>query len=118
MSTTIAVTRNLPGRFDGFLTSCMLEVAPGVYVAPRMKKSVRERVWKVMLEWAELMPEDGGVVLVWRDRNCPSGLSMRTLGWPKKEFIEHEGTWLAVGNLREVHDPEELERLAGKVADE
>jgi CRISPR-associated protein Cas2 len=83
-----------------------------------MKKSVRERVWKVMLEWAELVPEDGGVVIVWRDRNCPSGLSMRTLGWPKKEFIEHEGTWLTVGNLREVHYPEELERLAAKVEDE
>lgn len=117
MSTTIAVTRNLPGRFNGFLTSCMLEVAPGVYVAPRMKKSVRERVWKVMMEWAELIPSDGGMLLAWRDQNAPSGLSIRTLGWPKKELLEHEGTWLAVGNLRDIHDPEELERLAAKVED-
>ena len=38
----------LPDRFDGFLCSCMQEVAPGVYVAPRLKKAVRERVWNVM----------------------------------------------------------------------
>jgi CRISPR-associated protein Cas2 len=105
---TIAVTRNTPGRFDGFLASSMQEIAPGVYVAPVMKKSVRERVWSVMMEWSELLPEDAGVVLFWRNPDAPSKLSIRLLGWPKKEFVEHEGLWLTHRDLTEAHDVEEL----------
>ena len=112
MAMTIAVTRNAPGRFGGFLCSCMQEIAPGVYAAPRMKKAVRERVWKVMLEWAELLPEDGGVVLLWRSRSAPSGLGVRFVGWPKKELVEHEGVWLTLGSLTAAHDIEELQDVA------
>jgi CRISPR-associated protein Cas2 len=86
----------------------MQEIAPGVYVAPVMKKSVRERVWNVMMEWSELLPDEGGVVLFWKDGDAPSGLSIRLLGWPKKEFIEHEGLWLTLRDLTESHDVEEL----------
>ena len=91
MAMTIAVTRNVPDRFNGFINSCMHEIAPGVYVAPRMKKSVRERLWKVMMDWSELISEDGGVVLFWRSRKAPSGLGVRVIGWPKKELVEYEG---------------------------
>ena len=105
---TIAVTRNTPNRFNGFLASCMQEIAPGVYVAPVMKKAVRERVWTVMMDWSELLPDDGGVVLFWRDSDAPSGLQIRLLGWPKKEFIEHEGMWLTLRGLTAAHDVEEL----------
>ena len=105
---TIAVTRNTPNRFNGFLASCMQEIAPGVYVAPVMKKSVRERLWNVMMEWNELLPDDGGVVLFWRDADAPSGLQIRLLGWPKKEFVDHEGMWLTLRDLTEAHDVEEL----------
>jgi len=109
MSMTIAVTRNTPDRFDGFLCSCMQEVAPGVYVAPTLSSAVRERVWGVMMEWEGLLPdEDAGVVFFWRDAEAPSGLRIRMLGWPKKEFIEHEGLWLTLRDLTEAHDVEEL----------
>lgn len=109
MSMTIAVTRNTPNRFDGFLCSCMQEVAPGVYVAPTLSSAVRERVWGVMMEWEGLLPdEDAGVVFFWRDDDAPSGLRIRMLGWPKKEFIEHEGLWLTLRDLTEAHDVEEL----------
>lgn len=110
---TIAVTRNLPGRFDGFLCSCMHEIAPGVYVAPQMKKAVRERVWKVMLEWSTLIPSDGGVVLFWKSAKAPSGLGIRLLGWPKKKLVEHEGLWLTQRDLAATHDLEELLDLLG-----
>lgn len=112
MSMTIAVTRNLPGRFHGFLASCMLEIAPGVYVSPRMKKSIRERVWETVLEWDEFVPSDGGIVLCWKSRDAPSGLGVRLLGWPKKELLDHEGIWLTVRNLTQSHKPEELELLS------
>ena len=112
MAMTIAVTRNTPNRFNGFLASCMHEIAPGVYAAPRMKKSVRERVWSVMMEWAELLPQDGGVVLFWKSRKAPSGLGIRLIGWPKKEMVDHEGLWLTARGLTAAHDIDELQDLA------
>jgi CRISPR-associated protein Cas2 len=52
---TVLVTRDLAPRFRGFLASCMLEVAPGVYTSPKMTRAVRERVWQVIQDWfAEL----------------------------------------------------------------
>lgn len=113
MAMTIAVTRNTPDRYNGFLCSCMHEIAPGVYVAPRMKKSVRERVWQVMMDWSELLDEESGVVLFWKSRTAPSGMAMRVIGWPKKEIIEHEGTWLTMRDLTSAHDVDELQELAG-----
>jgi CRISPR-associated protein Cas2 len=109
---TIAITRNVPDRFNGFINSCMHEIAPGVYAVPKMKKSVRERVWRVLLDWEELIPEDGGVVLVWRSANAPSGLGVRILGWPKKELVEYEGMWLTFRNLIKSHDSDELEEIS------
>jgi CRISPR-associated protein Cas2 len=112
MAMTIAVTRNAPGRFRGFLASTMVEIVPGIYVAPRMKKAVRERIWNVMMDWSSLLDTDGGVVLFWKSRNAPSGLGMRSIGWPEKELVDHEGVWLAKRSLRSDHDTDELERLS------
>ncbi|AWV88254.1 type I-E CRISPR-associated endoribonuclease Cas2e [Bradymonas sediminis] len=111
MAMTVAVTRNLPERFHGFLASCMLEVAPGVYVAPSMRKAIRERLWDVMLGWATLVPADGGIALFWKSKTAPSGLGLRMIGWPKKELVEHEGVWLTMRALTQAHDHDELEGL-------
>ena len=50
----------------------MQEIAPGVYVVPTMKKTVREPVCAVMMDWEGLLPEDAGVVLFWRNSDAPS----------------------------------------------
>jgi len=94
MSMTVVVTRNAPDRYRGFLASCMLELAPGVYTSPHMNEAVRERVWAVCCEWAGVLPDDGGVLMTWRERQEPSGQAVRVLGWPKKEFVELDGLWL------------------------
>jgi CRISPR-associated protein Cas2 len=86
----------------------MLEVAPGVYVAPRMKKPVRERVWKTVMNWSEFLPADAGIALFWKSRKATSGLGMKLVGWPKKELVDHEGLWLAVRDLTARHDDEKL----------
>ncbi|MFW6053283.1 MAG: type I-E CRISPR-associated endoribonuclease Cas2e [Persicimonas sp.] len=112
MAMTIAITRNAPGRFRGFFASCMLEVAPAIYVAPRMKKPVRERVWQTVLDWSEFLPADGGIILLWKSRQATSGLGMRLVGWPQKELIDHEGIWLATRALTAAHDQDELAKLA------
>lgn len=91
---TVVVTRNVPDRFRGFLASCMLELAPGVYTSPHMTTAVRDRVWSVCCEWTEAIPDDGGVLMTWQDKQAPSGQAVLMLGWPKKEFAELNGVWL------------------------
>jgi CRISPR-associated protein Cas2 len=91
---TVVVTRNVPDRYRGFLASCMLEIAPGVYTSPDMTAGVRDRVWTVCCEWAGCLPEDGGLLMTWPEGHLPSGQALLFLGWPKEELIEVDGLWL------------------------
>lgn len=91
---TLVVTRNAPERVRGFLASCMLELAPGVYTSPHMTAAVRDRVWAVLCEWSGALPDDGGVLLTWVDSRQPSGQGVLALGWPRKELVELDGLWL------------------------
>ncbi|MBI5497644.1 MAG: type I-E CRISPR-associated endoribonuclease Cas2 [Deltaproteobacteria bacterium] len=95
MSMTVVVTRNVPERFRGFLASCMLEVAPGVYTAPHMTKGVRERAWAVCEEWFAEVGPDGCLVMTYVDANQPSGQAVRTLGVAPRQLVELDGAWLA-----------------------
>lgn len=92
---TVIVTRNAPERYRGFLASCMLEVAPGVYTSPRMSDGVRDRVWEVCSEWSDALPADGGVLLTWRSAQEPSGQGLRVIGWAKSDIVDHDGIWVA-----------------------
>ena len=47
MPITMVVTRDVESRYRGFLTSVMLDVAPGVDVSPDLSAGVRQRVWDV-----------------------------------------------------------------------
>lgn len=94
MPMTIVVTRQVPGRFRGFLASCMCEIAPGVYTAPRMNRGVRERVWAVLEEWWMAYP-DSSVLMTWEDRKIVGGQNLRTLGLPRQDLQEHDGVFLA-----------------------
>jgi len=111
MSLTLIVTRNVPDRFHGFLASCMLEAAPGVFIGSRMTSAVRERVWKVMQDWVGLLAEDGGIVLLWSDQQAPSGVGMLLLGWTKRQLVDQEGVWLTLREFTQQNDIEELTRL-------
>lgn len=93
MSMTVVVTRNVAQRFRGFLASCMLEVAPGIYTSPKLGKSVRERIWSVCTEWFEEL-EGTAIVMVWQDPNEPGGQVLRFLGVPPKELSEYQGVIL------------------------
>lgn len=93
MPLTMIVTRDVEARYRGFLTSVMLEVAPGVYVAPDMSTGVRERVWNVMTDWwSEL--RRGSLTLVWRDAKSVGGLGIENLGEPAKSIVDAEGVLL------------------------
>jgi CRISPR-associated protein Cas2 len=99
---TVVVTRDVAPRIRGFLTSCMLEVAPGVYVSPRMTRAVRERVWDVVSEWFDYTT-GGCMMMTWRDPHWPGGMGLALLGTPPREIREHDGMYLA---RRELSSPE------------
>lgn len=93
MSMTVVVTRNVPDRFRGFLASCMLEVAPGVYTNPRLSPSVRERVWQVLSGWFAFS-EGASLVMVWNDGREPSGQGLLVLGEPPRRLLDYDGVIL------------------------
>lgn len=94
MPLAVIVTRDVADRFRGFLASVMLEVAPTIYVSPRMSKGVRERAWKVLSAWHDAEPR-GSLVMVWRDNNLTGGVGVAHLGEPPRELVEMDGMWVA-----------------------
>jgi CRISPR-associated protein Cas2 len=86
----VVVTRDVADRFRGFLASAMLEIAPGVYTAPRMSKGVRERVWAVLTDWHRQLG-GGAILMTWRDPSEACGQGIRTLGLPSRTFVELDG---------------------------
>ena len=93
MALVMIVTRDVADRFHGFLASVLLEVAPSVFVSPRMSKGVRERSWEVLTRWHHEEPR-GSVVIVWRDREQVGGIGLAHLGTPPRELVERDGMWL------------------------
>ncbi|MGR3435475.1 MAG: type I-E CRISPR-associated endoribonuclease Cas2e [Shimia sp.] len=93
MPMTMIVTRDVEARYRGFLTSVMLEVAPGVYVAPDLSAGVRTRVWTVLSSWYETLGR-GAIVMVWRDASAVGDLGMQMLGEPPKEVVDADGILL------------------------
>ena len=93
MALVTIVIRDVADRFHGFLSSVMLEVAPNVFVSPRMTPGVRDRVWDVMCDWHGHEPR-GSLVMVWRDLNAVGGVGVANLGTPTRELVEADGMWL------------------------
>lgn len=93
MPLTMIVTRDVEMRYRGFLTSVMLEIAPGVYVSPDMSAGVRQRVWSVMTDWWSQLHR-GSLVMVWRDSKAVGNLRIETLGEPSKVIVDADGLLL------------------------
>lgn len=94
MSMTVVVTRNVSSRVRGFLASAMLELAPGVYSAPRISPAVRDRIWDVLKDWFP-NERDAAVIMIWQERDVPGGQAVRTLGSPPIDFVDVDGLVLA-----------------------
>lgn len=90
MSMTVVVTRNVSERVRGFLASSMLELAPGVYSAPRTSPAVRERIWLVLSDWFP-NEQEASIVMLWADTARPGGQAVVTLGTPPIELVEIDG---------------------------
>ena len=93
MPMTVVVTRDVEGRYRGFLTSIMLEIAPGVYASPDLSAAVRERLWAVLSSWWKTLRR-GAIVMVWREKKASGNLRIETLGEPSKEIVDADGVLL------------------------
>lgn len=90
---TVVVCVNAPGRVRGFLASCMLEIAPGVYTAPEMTEASRNRIWNVLESWWDEWPETS-LVMTWVAPSKPGGQGLRSLGQPPRDLITTESVVL------------------------
>ncbi len=72
----------------------MVEIGPGVYVAPTMTKGVRTRVWSVLQNWFGALG-GGAIVICWRNRNEPGHLGIATLGSPPCVLFDADGVYLS-----------------------
>jgi len=82
VSLTVIVTRDVEPRYRGFLASAMLEVAPTVYIHPRLSVGVRDRIWSVLADWYATL-RSGSIVLAWSDPTQTGGIGIRVLGLPR-----------------------------------
>ena len=89
MSMVVIVTRDVPDRFRGFLASCMLEIAPGIYTAPGMSAGVRERAWAVLSDWFGTTG-GGSLLMTWKDDHAPGGQGLKMLGHPQQDFAIYD----------------------------
>ena len=90
---TVIVTVNVGARYRGFLASAMLEIAPGVYTAPRMTSGIRERVWDALADWYYELGQ-GVIVMTWQDSAAVGEQRIRTLGEAPKEIVDADGVYL------------------------
>ena len=104
MPMTTVVTRNVADRMRGFLASSMLEIAPGVYSAPRLSPAVRHRIWDVLVSWFPY-EESASIVMLWHEPQIPGGQAVQVLGEPPVELVELDGIILtkrAIGDCSAV----------------
>ncbi len=94
MSMTVVVTRNVSDRVRGFLASSMLELAPGVYSAPKFSPAVRDRIWEVLVEWFSA-EEKASIIMLWREPSLPGGQAVRVLGLPPIDLVMVDGILLS-----------------------
>jgi CRISPR-associated protein Cas2 len=93
MALTVLITRDVEDRYRGFLSSAMLEVAPGVYASPSLTQRSREKVWSVLSDWHAQLGR-GAITLIFPDGQAAGGLVVRSLGTPPVRPIALDGVLL------------------------
>lgn len=100
MPMVVVITRDVEGRYRGFLGSVMLELSAGVYAHPRMSAGVRTRIWSVLTDWYGQLGR-GSIVMTWADSAAHGGLGLSSLGEPPKDIVAHDAMLLVRRRLAE-----------------
>ena len=95
----VVITRDVEPRYRGFLSSIMLELAPGVYAHPNLSAGVRSRVYDVLGVWYGHL-QRGSIVMTWVDKSAPGGLGLLTLGEPSRDIFDHDAVLLVRREIR------------------
>ncbi|WP_186389325.1 MULTISPECIES: type I-E CRISPR-associated endoribonuclease Cas2e [unclassified Stappia] len=101
MPMVVVITRDVEGRYRGFLGSAMLELSAGVYAHPRMSAGVRTRIWDVLRDWHGQLRR-GSIVMTWVDSSANGGLGLLALGEPPKDIVPHDAMLLVRRPLPEM----------------
>lgn len=92
MPVTVFILRSLPDRWHGFMRSVTAEVGVGVFVCPKMRSSVRGRVWEVAEDWFPHQ-QGGSFLMVWMEAG---EMRVRSLGEPPREIAFWDGIPVAI----------------------
>jgi len=93
MALTVLITRDVDDRYRGFLSSTMLEVAPGVYASPHLTPRARDKVWSVVSDWHVSLGR-GALTLIYPDNKADGGMAVRSLGNPPRQPVRLDGVLL------------------------
>ena len=93
MSMTVVAAINVAAKIRGFLSSVMLEIAPGIYTSPIINAGVRDRLWSVVEDWYEEQ-EEGYIVMTWYHPEADAKQYIRSLGTPRKDIVNIDGVLL------------------------
>lgn len=100
MPMAVVITRDVEPRYRGFLSSIMLELAPGVYAHPNLSAGVRSRTYEVLSTWYSHL-QRGSIVMTWADKTAPGGLGLLTLGQPARDIVSHDAFLLVKREIRD-----------------
>ena len=95
MALTVLITRDVEDRYRGFLSSTMLELAPGVYASPNLSARARQKIWDVVSDWHANL-RGGSLTMVYADRQADGGLAVRSLGNPPRTPVRLDGILLTL----------------------
>lgn len=95
MALTVLITRDVEDRYRGFLSSAMLEIAPGVYASPHLSARAREQIWSVVSDWHAQL-QGGSLTMVYPDRQADGGMVVRSLGVPPRTPVRVDGVLLTL----------------------
>lgn len=93
MSLTVVITRDVEDRYRGFLSSAMLEAAPGVYVAKALSARARDTLWDTIVDWHAQL-QRGSVTLLYADSKADGGIALRNVGTPARRAVAIDGALL------------------------
>lgn len=93
MALTVLITRDVEDRYRGFLSSAMLELAPGVYASPNLNPRARDKIWSVVSDWHAQL-QGGSLMLIYPDARADGGMTVLSLGVTPRMPVRLDGVLL------------------------